>query len=46
LLAKIKEGLKPGKHVLKLKAGWQACDDEGLCIFPEEEIIEIPILVK
>ena len=46
LLAKIKGDLKPGKHTLKLKAGWQACDDEGLCIFPEEAIIEIPITVK
>jgi len=46
LLAKIKGDLKPGEHVLKLKAGWQACGDDGVCIFPEEEIVEIPITVK
>jgi len=46
LLAKIKGDLKPGKHVLKLKTGWQACGDDGVCIFPEEQVVEIPITVK
>jgi len=27
----------------KIKAAWQICNEDGVCFFPEEEIIEIPL---
>ena len=41
----VSENIPSGKQTAQVKAAWQICDEEGVCFFPEEEIIEVPIQI-
>ena len=42
----ISENNPTGKQTVKVKAAWQICDEAGVCFFPEETIIEIPLEIE
>ncbi len=37
------EDLTPGKQILKLKASYQLCDEDGTCYFPGSEEIDVSL---
>lgn len=39
----VSEGIHPGNRTAGVKAAWQICDEEGICFFPEETTLEIPL---
>lgn len=39
----VSENVPTDRQILKIKAAWQICDEKGVCFFPEETIIEIPM---
>ncbi len=39
----VSEDIDPGRQTVQVKAAWQICDEYGVCFFPEESIIEIPL---
>jgi len=42
----ITKGIKPGSHQIKVVAGYQLCDDAGMCLFPEEVELVLPFNVE
>ncbi len=43
---KVSENIPSGNQTAKIKAAWQICDEEGVCFFPEEIIIDVPVQVS
>ncbi len=41
----VSENIHAGEQKAQIKAAWQICDDEGVCFFPEEVIIEVPVQI-
>ena len=39
----ISKNIPGSPNTAKVKAAWQICNENGVCFFPEEEIIEIPL---
>ncbi len=39
----ISENIPGSVKTAKIKAAWQICNEDGVCFFPKEEIIEIPL---
>ncbi|MCK5200705.1 MAG: thioredoxin family protein [Spirochaetales bacterium] len=42
----VSENIPAGKQTVKVKAAWQICDEAGVCFFPEETVIEIPLEIE
>ncbi|MCK5672829.1 MAG: thioredoxin family protein [Spirochaetales bacterium] len=42
----VSENIPSGNQTAKIKAAWQICDEEGVCFFPEEIIIDVPVQVS
>ncbi|MEA3476054.1 MAG: cytochrome c biogenesis protein CcdA [Candidatus Cloacimonadota bacterium] len=40
----ITKEIKPGFHQIKVIAGYQLCDDAGMCLFPEEVELVLPVI--
>lgn len=41
----ITKEIKPGFHQIKVIAGYQLCDNNGMCLFPEEVELVLPITI-
>jgi thiol:disulfide interchange protein len=41
----VSENIPSGDQIAKVKVAWQICNEEGVCFFPEEKIIEIPVQI-
>jgi len=41
----VSENIPSGNQTAKIKAAWQICDEDGVCFFPEEQIIDIPVQI-
>ena len=39
------KNIPSGNQTVKVLAAWQICDEEGVCFFPEEQIIDVPLEV-
>lgn len=39
----VSENIPSDIQTAKVKAAWQICDENGVCFFPEETIIDIPV---
>ncbi len=39
----ISKSIQESSKTAKIKAAWQICNEDGVCFFPEEKIIEIPL---
>jgi thiol:disulfide interchange protein len=42
----VSENIPAGIQKAKVKAAWQICDEAGVCLYPEEIIIDIPIQIE
>lgn len=42
----VADNIPSGDQIAKIKAAWQICDEEGVCFFPEEQIIDVPVNVS
>ena len=43
---KVSENIPAENQTAKVLAAWQICDEEGVCFFPEEIIIEVPVQIS
>ncbi len=39
----VSEDIPSGKQTVSVKAAWQICDEYGVCFFPEETVIDLPL---
>lgn len=42
---RLRKGVAPGEHDFLLNASWQACDDKGVCLFPQEHVLPVKLTV-
>jgi len=42
----VSEDIPSGDQIAKIKAAWQICDEEGVCFFPEEIILDVPVQIS
>ncbi|MEA1911611.1 MAG: protein-disulfide reductase DsbD family protein, partial [Spirochaetota bacterium] len=41
----VSENIPSGQQTAQIQAAWQICDEEGVCFFPEEVLIEVPVQI-
>lgn len=43
---KVSENIPSGNQTVRVVAAWQICDEDGICFFPEEKIIEVSLNIS